>query len=505
MRFIVAMLALASLCACGSAPEPLPEIAPGAETKFTLAGDITRADHQTYKEIPFSVPRGVARITVEFSYTGKDDRTVIDLGLRDPKGQRGWSGGNKSRFTVSEFDATPSYMPGRIQPGDWILVLGIPNIREGQTSHYEAAITLSSTPPPPRALPAAGADPVISNDPGWRRGDFHSHTGHSDGSCDDGSGVRSPCAIDETARAARDARLDFFAITDHNTFSHREPMRDTQRGFPSLLLIPGTEITTFQGHANAIGVSAPLEFQLGSPRLPSVRDLETNVESQGAILSVNHPGQPSGEVCMGCGWTAMDADWSRIAAVEVINGSGAPDRKPEGPLSGIRFWENLLKQGYHITAIGGSDNHDPTDRKGEKQSPVGSPATVVWASELSQKGIIDGVKSGRVFIDVTNTPGVVLDAEGRSTAGLVKMGGIMMLRRGEQGSFTASFQGMSEGAIELVSYNLATIEPNRERTLQAEATIQLSDGASYGWIRAQVRNARGDLILFGNPVYVRAL
>ena len=33
-------------------------------------------------------------------------------------------------------------------------------------------------------------DPVISAKPGWRRGDFHTHTGHSDGACAGGSGTR---------------------------------------------------------------------------------------------------------------------------------------------------------------------------------------------------------------------------------------------------------------------------------------------------------------------------
>jgi hypothetical protein len=69
-----------------------------------------------------------------FSYD-KDNRTVIDLGLRDPQGQRGWSGGNKDTSTVGDIsDATPSYRPGAIQPGEWKLILGIPNVRDGQTS-----------------------------------------------------------------------------------------------------------------------------------------------------------------------------------------------------------------------------------------------------------------------------------------------------------------------------------------------------------------------------------
>jgi hypothetical protein len=497
--FFIALAAVA-LAACATGPQ----IEPGIETKFSITGDITRADHQTYREIPFHVPRGVTRITIDFSYTGKENRTVIDIGLRDPRGQRGWSGGNKSSFTISEFDATPSYMPGKIQSGDWLLVLGIPNIRQGQTSHFEAAVTLSSAPPAMRKDVALATDPVISTEPGWRRGDFHSHTGHSDGSCDDGSGVRAPCPLVETARAARDARLDFIAITEHNTLSHRDPMRELQRAFPSLLMIPGTEITTFQGHANAIAVGAPLDFQLGSPRLPTVDKLLDQVAEQGAFLSINHPGQPSGEVCMGCGWTAKDTDWSRIAAVEIVNGSTLRLGNAEGPTSGIPFWEDLLSQGFRITAIGGSDNHDATDREGKRQSPIGRPTTVVYATELSAKGIVEGVKSGRVFLDLTGAPNALLEAEGRSSTSAVSMGGSLDLGPNERGHFIVSVQGVPGGAVEIVSHNLKTIEPDRERPESIDATIQLNEGATFGWIRAEVRNASGDLLLLGNPIYVRA-
>jgi hypothetical protein len=499
LRSLCLAIAAAALAACASGSQ----IEPGIETKFSITGDIAHADHQTYKEIPFHVPRGVTRITIDFSYTGKENRTVIDLGLRDPKGQRGWSGGNKSSFTISEFEATPSYMPGKIQTGDWLLVLGIPNIRQGQTAHYEAAITLSFARPAQRKEVALTTNPVLAAEPGWRRGDFHSHTGHSDGSCEDGSGVRTPCPLVETARAARDAGLDFIAITEHNTLSHRDPMRELQRAFPSLLLIPGTEITTFQGHANAIHVSAPLDFQLGSPRLPAIDKLLDQVAEQNAFLSVNHPGQPTGEVCMGCGWTVKDTDWSRMSAVEAVNGSTLRTGSAEGPTSGIPFWHGLLNQGFHITAIGGSDNHDATDREGKRQSPIGRPTTVVYATELSAKGIVEGVKSGRVFLDLTNTPGAMLDAEGRSASATVKMGGALDLGPNEQGHFIVFAQGVPGGAVEIVSHNLKTVEPDRERPESIDATIQLNEGATFGWIRAEVRNANDDLLLLGNPIYVR--
>ena len=48
---------------------------------------------------------------------------MIDLGVRDPVRFRGWSGGNKASFTISDADATPSYLPGPLPAGAWKNVL----------------------------------------------------------------------------------------------------------------------------------------------------------------------------------------------------------------------------------------------------------------------------------------------------------------------------------------------------------------------------------------------
>jgi len=84
---------------------------------LVLTGQIVGADHQTYKPVTFDVPAGVTRLTVAFDYTGKDQKTVIDLGLMDPERFRGWSGGNKRSFTVAVEDATMSYLPGPLPAG----------------------------------------------------------------------------------------------------------------------------------------------------------------------------------------------------------------------------------------------------------------------------------------------------------------------------------------------------------------------------------------------------
>lgn len=66
-----------------------------SKADLVLRGVITRSDYHTYREVPFRVPEGIGRLTVEFSYTGREQRTTIDLGIFDGERFRGWSGGNK--------------------------------------------------------------------------------------------------------------------------------------------------------------------------------------------------------------------------------------------------------------------------------------------------------------------------------------------------------------------------------------------------------------------------
>jgi hypothetical protein len=500
--FIAALLALA---ACATEPQLSPNIPP-----LILSGDITRADHQTYRELPFTVPPGTRQITIDFAYTNKENRTVIDLGLRDPQDQRGWSGGNKSHIEIGEFNATPSYRPGKIQPGEWKLVLGVPNTREGQTARYEATVTFSGERGSPNDEGVIAPATFPATKPGWFRGDFHMHTAHSDGSCDV-DGARAPCPAIRTFEAARDGGLDFAAITDHNTITQLADIRLEQGRFPKTLFIPGMEITTFFGHANAIGVTDFVDFQLGSPRLPTLGKLFDELDAQGAILSANHPGLPSGEICMGCGWTVKDTDWSRVAAIEVVNGSTLRTGGAEGPTSGIRFWDNLLKQGYRLTAIGGSDNHDATDRTGARQSPIGTPTTVVYASELSTKAIIAGVRSGRAFVDVAGLPGATLEIKALAGKQDVEMGGEVRLAEDESAFIDIISANIpADARLTLVSANLVATQPTRVPAPRNDLlhrmdsfSVKLAEGAVSGYIRPEIRDASGKLLLLGNPIYVR--
>lgn len=467
-----------------------------ASPNIVLRGEITHRDHQTYKLLPFTVPGGTTRITIDFSYTGRDQRTVIDLGLLAPDGFRGWAGGRPGPFTLSETDASPSYLPGKIVPGTWNLLLGIPNIRPNVTATYQANVYFSRAE---IAVANPSAYPVLSREARWYRGDLHMHTGHSDGSCKSQTGKSVPCPEFFTVDAAARRGLDFIAITDHNTTSHYEDMRQLQPYFDRVLLIPGREITTFQGHANVFGTTAFIDFRVTSPQVPTWDALLERVRATAALVSINHPNDPTGESCMGCGWTPSGAvDMNRVDAVEAINGIDA-----ETPRSGIPFWQQQLNRGYRLTAIGGSDNHNalaPLPGPGS----IGYPTTAIYAAELSVPAILDSIRGGHVFLDVQGSDRRLLEMTAKLGAKQVMMGDVLQAGAGQSVAFTVHVAQAAGGKLEIVadgSVLNVLADSSIGQDDQSFTFPWKSDGHRH-WIRANVRGADGRLLLVGNPIYI---
>lgn len=458
--------------------------APASAQDLTLTGVLTGADHQTYRELPFRVPEGTSSVTVDFAYTGKDQKAVIDLGLRDPQRFRGWSGGNKAGFTLTETWATPSYLPGPLPAGEWTLILGVPNLRNDARAEYTAKITFGRD----GAFHGFAAAPLKA-EPGWYRGDLHMHTGHSDGSCPSKTGRRTPCPLFLTLQAAEARGLDFVAVTDHNTTSHFQDLAELQGYFDDLLLIPGREITTFHGHASVLGTTAPIDFQLGGPRAPDFDAILDEAEAAHALVSINHPSLPSGEICMGCGWTAP-ADFARVPVIEAINGAIS-----SGPLSGLGFWEKRLNDGFHVTAVGGSDNHDPTL---PPERGVGRPTTVVHARALSQDAILEAIRAGHVFVDVLGTPDRLLEVTAQAGAKTAEMG--ERLEGADGATLTLHVANAAGGRLAFAGPAAPKADPGAP--LAADDTRQVSVPAgAKGWLRVDVRGPDGALWLLGNPIW----
>ncbi|ATY31573.1 CehA/McbA family metallohydrolase [Sphingomonas psychrotolerans] len=479
MRWLAPAL-LAALAPAAAAQERVPDV--------VLTGDITGADHERYKPLSFDVPKGVERITVTLDYD-KANKTVIDLGLWDPERFRGWSGGARSRFTLSASDATPGYLPGALPAGKWRVMLGVPNARPNSRAAYRVTVRFDREGR--RDASAAIAEPPIRDAPGWYRGDLHMHDANSDGSCASQSGKRVPCPLFRTVEKAAAAGLDFIAVTDHNSTAHFGGLRELQPWFDKMLLIPGIEITTFGGHANIFGPRRFVDFRVGSAAVPDIRALQKDVTAAGAILSINHPALPSGEACMGCGWVWPKTDWSRVTAIEAVNGNIA-----EGPLAGIGYWYARLNEGHRLTGIAGSDNHDPDAPEGK--APIGRPTTVVHAARLSQPAILAGIAAGNAFIDVTGKGGRMLEVDAEAGGRHVAMGGAIEAASGTV--FRAHAVGVADGSAELV-VNGVVVRRRRVEGPDARIAFQL-DARSCGWAAVNVRDAAKHPLLIGNPIYL---
>ena len=461
-----------------------------AHPDLTLTGEITGRDHQTYREVPFDVPPGVRRVTVTLAYD-RANRTVIDLGVWDPERFRGWSGGTRDRFTLSASDASPGYLAGTIPAGRWRAMLGVPNVRSNSRSRY--TVTVSFDRAGRTGATDAISDPPLRSGPGWYRGDFHMHDAHSDGSCASQSGRRVPCPLFRTVDAAARAGLDFVAVTDHNTTAHFGELRELQPWFDHMLLIPGVEVTTFRGHANIFNPSGFVDFRVGAPGVPDVVALQRSVAASGAILSINHPAAPSGEDCMGCGWAQPGTNYAMVSAVEVVNGPLA-----EGPYSGLAFWYARLNEGYRITGIAGSDNHDP-DAPGNKP-PIGRPATVVHAASLSRMDVLAGLRAGNVFIDVDGTRDRMLEVEASSGGRRAVMGGFL----DPTGGISVKIRAKT-GTVATASLIGDGMEIGRKPisgTGEHDLRFTIDARRAAKWISVNLRDDAGHLLAIGNPIYL---
>ncbi len=473
-------------------------VMPRPPTQLTLEGTVRSAQNHSYVKAPFAVPAGTERVTITFDYTGKDQHTALDLGLLDPTELRCWSGGNKSTLTVGLMDATPSCLPGAIPQGTWNVLIGVPNIRASVVSHYTIHVYFSRTGAVAQE-PAVLLEPLRAGPATWFRGDLHMHTAHSDGQCPSQTGKMVPCPLYFTVEAAARRGLDFIAITDHNASSQYNAMRELQPYFDKVLLIPGREITTFQGHINFLGSTDYIDFRLDGRNVPDVNTLLHSAARVGAITSINHPASPSGEICMGCGWTpSTPVDMRLLTGVEVMNGG-----EEQYGISDLPFWNKELNRGCRLTGIGGSDNHRPMQPLDQLGS-IGSPTTVVYATELSTPAILEAIRAGHVFIDVAGTRDRLLELSALAGTQTVHAGDTLSAAQGESIDFEARLTAADGGTVHWIEDGQEVISPSNAKASSADQSFALSwvsDGRRH-WFRTQVTGADGKLWLIGNPVYI---
>lgn len=384
-----------------------------------------------YLEVPFEIPVGRSADALEVTLAYDRDAAVIDLGCHDPERWRGWSGGARSRFAITPHTggldggqigaATPGYEPGELVPGQWAVVLGLHRM---PSEPIEVTVTVATgvdagrvEDEPPAPPPTRGSMSLLSRtglsgtkpnrtkpnrtEPGrtrlgrglpapdgltWYAGDLHAHTTHSDGAL----------SIAQLTAAAADRGLDFLAVTDHNTVSHHPHLPGVGAAY-DMCLLPGQEVTTHAGHANAFGDIGWVDF-----RRPAARWL-SDVEQRGGLLSVNHPIQDD------CGWLypvqtgflelwhiSWFLDLTATGPWAYLRGSGGAARRTTGLAPGRAD----SRAADHPVLLGGSDFHTP-----DHGYPPGTPTTWVAAEDRTSEAILDAIRHGRTAISRFPGPG----------------------------------------------------------------------------------------------------
>ncbi len=286
---------------------------------------------------------------------------VVDLGVLAPDGFRGWSGSARQSFVLTPGWATPGYLPGPLAAGRWHVLLGLYRLAPaGCDVRIEIRWTLAE-PGVASAAPPLSWDSlferVTRHEAGWYRGDLHSHSHHSE----------AQGALHDLLAAAQAQGLDFLAITEHNTVSHLVDMAGWPEP-PSPLVIPAMELTTYHGHANALGIRRWHDFRRCTPE--QMAALRAEVQAEGALFVVNHP------KVTGPPW-----EWGSEAQADAIEVWQHPWHVFN--YQSLAAWDRLLKHGCRIAAVGGSDKHQAPFDGSLGFHEVGQPCTWVYAEELS--------------------------------------------------------------------------------------------------------------------------
>lgn len=350
--------------------------------------------------LDFQVPAGTKEI--EIQHDDLSEANILDFGVNDPFGYRGWGGGTTENTIIAETAASRAYVAGPIEPGTWRVVVGKAKVVASPARyHVEIDLRTTQTLPPTTDVRRPYAAPAPrKKGTRYYAGDFHVHSKES---------TDARPTIEENIALAKQRGLDFIEQSDHNTITQLEHYGPIQDKEPDFLLLPGIEYTTYAGHANAIGATKWVEHKIGQPGA-TIQAAADAVHAQGALLSINHPALDIGDLCIGCAWK-HDLDPKTIDGVEI----GTLGLTRGGALfsaQAIAFWDRLLDTGAHIAAIGGSDDHQAGKATGLLPSELGSPTTLVRADELSVAAILDGVKKGRtvVKLDGPDDPMAELEA-----------------------------------------------------------------------------------------------
>ena len=439
-----------------------------------VTGGFDKSLQGSYVVVPFDVPAGSTSVRVKICYDQPElplsapgvpysVKHTLDLGVYQTLGPdlfydedefRGWGGSSRPNVLITPEDSTTvGYKPGPIPAGTWAAEIGVAAVAGptegdgGDGVEWRLEIFTDDDPADadqpwaPAPYDATPADPNA----GWYKGDFHVHARHSN--------PNDATMKEVFDYAFNDAGLDFITLSDYVTSRHWDEIGRFQPDYDGKLIVRSAEVITYRGHVNNHASVRYVDHRTGPihewrgndapmqplrEAQPASRIFDDIHAAPLGWTQVNHPTIFPGQVptfanfCRGCSWSYSDAetDWSKVDAFEVQTGpAGLP--QPEGDELGpnpftvlaIAWYDHLRSLGFDITAVGSSDSHKAgapssiTDPGSILRSPIGEATTVVFAPELSERGIRDGVLAGHAYVKFFSPSGPDLRFSATPVAG----------------------------------------------------------------------------------------
>lgn len=437
-----------------------------------IEGKLTEQHNHQHISHIFTVPEGAARIDIDFRYEPKrigDHSNLLTLSLFDPQGERGTGhrGQPTQHVTLSASDATPGYIPGPLLPGEWDIMVNANLINPGAAVSYDLEITIGfdNQPAAPTLWKRGTTNP---RGPGWYRGDLHGHTLHSDGSWD----------VEGLVNFARIHKLDFVTLTDHNTISALQQMDSAAAD--DLLTMGGFELTTFYGHALALGVRDLIDWRV-CPGKRTMDDALNEVNAANGLFVIAHPMAPGDPVCTGCHWDYEDVMPGQAKAVEVWNEEWESISNNE---AAVQLWYQWLNQGYRLWVTVGTDIHGP--RSGPEFG-----FNVVYAEALTEQAILEGVRCGHLYL----SSGPQLTFKGISSTGQTAMIGDTLNDKNH--TLNLQWSDCHDGdRLRLIV----------DGELKEETTVDKTGTKSWRlsgkhWYVIEIRDSRGYMRVLTNPIF----
>lgn len=359
----------------------------------------------------------------------------------------------------------------------------------------------------PIALDAGRSDRVLY-------GAFHVHSTRSDGT---GS-------VDDIARAAERAGLDWVVITDHGDGT-RQP--DAPAYLHGVLILDAVEVSTSSGHVVAMGVTEASPFPLAG----RADDVIADIHRMGGWAVAAHPDSPNSDLRWrrrgldydGIEWLNADSEWRDESwpalAGTSVRGLFRPAeavtslfRRPDRTL---QRWDDAARR-RPVVGLAAVDAHgglsDDDGRSGGLITLVPAPGfaamfgTVVQAVPLDAPPTGDAAVDGRHLLDALaagRTYSVVRALAWPATLEFKAIsadGGLF--HSGQQVPTGVSVESISARVPEAPGGTLELLR-NGERVVASRGELRHAGLVAPGAYRVEVRIPEADVPwIVSNPIYV---